>query len=476
VQREIVAFHVNQQANEVLRGATEAARRATGETPICRELAILAPTDGLLAYRGKDASCEFGSEEGRVRLDELFAAGPKSISLPSLDLEGAGFALPGGSGNMVALFPKPVWARRVLLVSLLFYTLLFAFSAYLATQVSRELTTPINDLRGRLKRIESGKLDEPVHSVSTDEIGDLAFSVETMRVGLSEMVETIRSLNFTLEQKVEERTARLQQANEEINAAMARLKETQSHLVHAEKMASLGRMMSGLAHELNNPVNAIVNSAAPLKRGLEKSEAAGELPQRLRERLVRAATVVDEAANRTVELIRSLATFSRQDELVRKQIDINAGIRATLMLLQHRIDESKIELVVRAGELPACKGHPGEINQVLMNLLANAIEAVVDGNPRGRLRVSTTFDDSHIAVCVEDNGPGVPANIVQHIFEPFFTTRENGTGLGLAISHEVVSRHGGEIEVGNSSELGGGRFTLRLPLSPPDRLEGSAVD
>jgi hypothetical protein len=282
-----------------------------------------------------------------------------------------------------------------------------------------------------------------------------------MRHGLEEMVETIRALNLNLEEKVQERTLQLEDANHGLRDALQRLKETQSHLVHAEKMASLGRLMTGLAHELNNPVNAILNTVGPLQKTLEG--LSGTVAEERLDRLIRAGRVVSHAARRTVDLIESMGTFSRAGEQVSKPTDLNSAICATWLLLQHRVDAGKSVVENVAGELPEVDVVPGEISQVLMNLFANALDAVASKGGDGLVRVTTEGRSAEVAVVVEDNGAGVPAELRPRIFEPFFTTRESGTGLGLSISHEVVDRHRGSLEV-DESPLGGARFTLRLPL------------
>jgi signal transduction histidine kinase len=461
LQREIVAYYVDQQREEFVRAASSAL--ATKPADPCAALEPLVPVDGAVYGLDEELECQLGVTLEEPLEELLKSARPGPLSLPAADLEGALVALGSdGSGPHLAfLLPRPEWTRRVLLVSLLFYTLLFMFSAYLAAQVARSLTTPIDALRRQLARIAKGDLKAPVGLTSTDEIGQLAQSAEAMRHGLEEMVETIQALNLNLEEKVQERTLQLEDANHGLRDALQQLKETQSHLVHAEKMASLGRLMTGLAHELNNPVNAILNTVGPLQKTLEG--LSGTVAEERLDRLIRAGRVVSHAARRTVDLIESMGTFSRAGEQVSKPTDLNNAICATWLLLQHRVDDGKSVVENVAGELPMVEVVPGEISQVFMNLFANALDAVASKGRDGLVRVTTDAQPDGVAVTVEDNGVGVPVELRPRIFEPFFTTKDSGTGLGLSISHEVVDRHHGSLEV-DDSPLGGARFTLRLPL------------
>lgn len=448
LQREISAWYAQVQGGEV---ATAVMRQAGSWSEGCRAADKLVPHGGGLAWSYRGKTCVLGEALDGVEVGSLLEGPEGMVSVPSSGLDGVRRVFPGLT--VAVLFPKPEWARRVLLVSLIFYTLLFAFSAWLAAQVARDLTLPIDELSAQVKKIESGDLSQVVVPLSADEIGDLSQAIESMRKGLSEMVDTIRSLNLTLEEKVRIRT-------QELEETLAQLKNTQAQLVHSEKMASLGRLMSGLAHELNNPVNAIMNSARPLKEGLEML-AASSADVTVR-KLARAARVVETAAMRMVELLTSFSRFSRPDESARKPVDVNAALSATLMLLQHRLDAAGIMVEKLNGELPSVMGIPGEINQVLMNLITNAIEAVIKKGAEGRIRIETRAEKGWVVIEVTDNGPGIPRENIERIFEPFFTTKEKGTGLGLAICHEIVQRHEGSILV--ESEPGNGaKFTVRLP-------------
>jgi two-component system, NtrC family, sensor kinase len=273
--------------------------------------------------------------------------------------------------------------------------------------------------------------------------------------------ERIVELNANLEARIRERTAQLETANQELGETLRELQATESQLVHSEKMASLGRLVAGVAHEINNPVSFIANSVTPLKRRLAK--AAGAAPEDAAAILKEAAEIVDIMANgaeRAAAIVKDLRSFSRLDEATRKSVDLHEGLEVSLRLLEHRWRD-RIEVQRDYGTLPAVDCDPGQINQVFVNILANACDALEQG---GTLTVATRADGDVVRVAIRDDGPGIPLDVRARIFDPFFTTKDvgAGTGLGLSISHGIVAAHGGRIEV--ESEPGkGATFTVVLP-------------
>jgi two-component system, NtrC family, sensor kinase len=270
--------------------------------------------------------------------------------------------------------------------------------------------------------------------------------------------------------------------NVELAEAHRQLQTAQAQLVHAEKMSSLGTLTAGIAHEINNPVNFIRAGSAPLERnvstivealvryealasgtsiealmrehreGAELDEVVAEIRELLRG--------ISDGAGRIAEIIRNLRTFSRLDEDELKTVDLNDGIESTIALLRPRL--GAIEVVLELGAIPAVECNPGQINQVVMNLVSNAIDAI-DG--AGRIVVATSADESSIRLSVSDTGAGIAPEHLPHIFEPFYTTRDvgRGQGLGLAISHGIIEKHGGSISV-ESTVGSGSTFTVTLPL------------
>jgi signal transduction histidine kinase len=309
----------------------------------------------------------------------------------------------------------------------------------------------------------------------------------------------VKEQNTYLERKVQERTLELQEANVELRATLDHLKETQGQLVEAEKMASLGQLTAGIAHEINNPINFVTSNVSPLKRDFddlieivdayEKAlqeddpKAAYEQVQELRKELdydfltdeiQSLINGIKDGANRTAEIVRGLRTFSRLDEDDVKMADIHEGLDSTLTLLNNKIRD-KIEVVKDYHSLPEISCYPGKMNQLFMNILSNAIQAIemriqklYDETP-GKITIQTRQSGKNMVLTIADNGIGMTEDVRKRIFEPFFTTKEvgEGTGLGLSIVFKIIEKHHGNISV--MSDPGKGTtFTITLPLQQPN--------
>lgn len=308
---------------------------------------------------------------------------------------------------------------------------------------------------------------------------------EALRVSI-ENERIVKEQNELLEQMVRERTQKLEDT-------LTNLKEAQSQLVDAEKMASLGQLTAGIAHEINNPVNFISANIGPLRRDMEDIK---ELLEWLENKLKESenATTVEElekfkeeiefdyiieevddlllgmqdGTERTVEIIKGLKVFSRVDEQDIKFVDLHEGLDSTIILLNNSIKDI-IDLEKNYADLPKVECYAGKLNQVFMNIINNAAQAIKT-NPgqegKGKITLTTeALDDDHIAIRISDNGPGMPDHVKKKIFEPFFTTKPvgEGTGLGLSIVYNIVKSHNGYIEV--ESEAGKGTtFIITLPV------------
>ena len=279
-------------------------------------------------------------------------------------------------------------------------------------------------------------------------------------------------------------------AYHELNRAHQELKEAQQQLVQSEKMASLGQLTAGIAHEINNPINFVSANVKPLQRDIDDILGILRMYDDLREgsdigpalaRIDAAKREVDldyiidemrqllrgieEGAGRTAEIVRGLRNFSRLDESALKRIDLHEGIDSTLVLL-HSTYKGRIELVKEYGTLPAVECYPSQINQVFMNLLTNAIQAISE---EGRITIRTRAVGETIEVAIADTGTGMDQEVRAKIFDPFFTTKDvgKGTGLGLSISHGIIEKHHGAIAV--ASRPGEGTtFTITLPVTQPN--------
>lgn len=280
----------------------------------------------------------------------------------------------------------------------------------------------------------------------------------------------------TLERELE-RAAERQRLSAELKAANQKLEEGQTQLVQAEKMAALGNLVAGIAHEINTPMGAINSMHDTLKRGMEKlaEEVAPQLPgdedepsQRIRaslQEIDQANRVMTASTARVRELVASLRNFARLDEAEWKQVDIHEGIESTLALVRHKL-EGHIELVRDYGRLPQVTCFPGRINQIFLTLLVNAAQAI-EGT--GRIAIQTRTEDGEVSVAISDTGKGIAQAMLPKIFD--FTS--DGTGaVGLPMCRQIAEEHNGRVLV--ESEMGKGTtFTLVLPVDQRERQKAT---
>ncbi len=301
------------------------------------------------------------------------------------------------------------------------------------------------------------------------------------------------------EEQLQAQNLLLQEMAESERQAHEELKKFQSHLVQSEKLAGLGQMVAGVAHEINNPLSFVGNNVAVLQRDLgemiatlaayrEGEEALEsvrpDLVEQVREirdrvdldysleNLPRLLARTRDGLGRIQQIVKDLRIFARLDEGALNEVDLNEGVTSTISIIQGHAKKKQVEVVVDLGGLPSVTCFAAKINQVIMNLVMNAIDACDEG---GTVSVRTRPDDDGVRIDVSDTGCGIDPMICERIFDPFFTTKPVGvgTGLGLSISYGIVKDHGGTIEV--ESEPGeGARFTVRLPARAVcgPRLEG----
>lgn len=371
--------------------------------------------------------------------------------------------------------------------------------------LAQRLTAPLRELTQFVSSItETGDLSRRVTLHTQDEIGTLATAFNHMTAKLDgaarERELFVRELELfaeELEDKVKERTQALTATNAELTDTLEELKATQGQLIQQEKMASLGQLVAGVAHELNNPIGFIYANFPHLEEYartlISLIDELGKLPlpeeERrklearleeadlgfLREDLMKIIRSGQSGATRVKEIISSLRSFSRLDEAVEKPARLEEGLDDTLALLQHQF-KKRIEVVRDYRLNLAVLCYPGQLNQVFMNILYNAIQAI-EGS--GSITVSTRREDDWAVVAISDTGRGIPPEIQNRIFDPFFTTKKvgEGTGLGLSISYGIIEKHGGHIKL--ESEVGRGTtFTLYIPLqqATPDSAREERTD
>jgi two-component system, NtrC family, sensor kinase len=311
----------------------------------------------------------------------------------------------------------------------------------------------------------------------------------------------LKQANEDLELRVAERTAELQNKSQTLESTLQELQRTQAQMVHAEKMSGLGQLVAGIAHEINNPVNFIHGNITHAEEysqdlldlmALYQQEYPNPTPaiadkiedidlEFLHKDLTKILNSMRVGTERIREIVKSLRLFSRLDEAEIKPVDIHDGIDSTLTILQSRLkanpDRAEIQIVKEYGNLPEVECFAGQLNQVFMNILANAIDALEEGdrtrsldrqnqNP-GTIRILTAMTaDRHVSIRIIDNGIGIPQPIQAKIFDPFFTTKPvgKGTGMGMSISYQiVVEKHNGTLACFSTPETGT-EFEIRIPI------------
>jgi two-component system NtrC family sensor kinase len=272
----------------------------------------------------------------------------------------------------------------------------------------------------------------------------------------------------------------LEKQNLELARRKSELERVQAQLVHSEKMASLGQLAAGIAHELNNPAGFIFSNMAALPEYLRRlrrvwtSEHSSLMDggnqavacveyENLLADLESIAADSYSGAERIRDIVKNLRLFSRLDEAEVKRVDLHEGIESTIRLLSQYYSSPQITLKREYGDVPPIECHAGQLNQVWMNLLVNAAQAIGAGN--GEVKIRTLADDETVSVFISDTGKGIKPEHLTRIFDPFFTTKPvgEGTGLGLSISHGIVTRHGGTLRV-DSSPGHGTTFNVTFPI------------
>jgi signal transduction histidine kinase len=326
---------------------------------------------------------------------------------------------------------------------------------------------------------EAGAFDDSDTELISAVANHVALAVER-----AESFQTIEELSRGLEEKVRLRTEQLGVANEELETAYRDLQATQMQLIQREKMASVGQLVAGVAHELNNPIGFVSSNVTTLEEFVKRLRAMLEvyravpLPDSERERVEGqwAALKVDyalkyldsmilgirEGADRTRKIVRDLRVFARSDDDVWQPVDLHEEIESSLTLLNHLLKD-RVTVNRKFGDLPSVECVRSQIDQVFLNLLANAAQAIAG---EGEIKVETRRDDGFAVVTITDSGPGIAPENLGRIFDPFFTTKPvgEGTGLGLSISYEILKKHRGEITAA-SPPGSGATFTVRLPMT-----------
>ncbi len=398
----------------------------------------LAETPNLFEYAGRngmlllEATAPIVLHTGSELGEELFPAAPEGVAVGErLGLARVGVSREASRRQVTGL-------RRTALLITLGISLV---GAALAIVFVRRIVGPLRILLLGTQRIAQGDLAHRASIDPGDEIGELAESFNRMTEDLGRARAELEAYSSDLENKVRERTRKLEEA--------------QSRLVQSEKLGAIGQLVAGVAHELNNPLTGVLGYAqlllrrtldADVRRGLEK---------------------IDSEASRCKKIVQNLLTFARKQKTAKALIDVNEALERALELRAYQLRLDNVEVVAELDRtLPQTMADFHQLQQAFLNIIVNAHQAMLEVKRRGRLTLRTRAEGGRLVAELEDNGPGIPAGLRERIFDPFFTTKEvgSGTGLGLSICYGIIQEHGGRISV--DSRVGRWtRFVIELPVT-----------
>ncbi len=416
-----------------------------GEAAV-QEFSLLTHSQIVLLANDRIIASTIGNPSSRESLPEMFKAAAASSQPPEVLREvqlaeehyfcsAGAFTTLNGEGRLGYLLLTSFEAslqnlrstqQMVLLISALGIVLGTAVVWFLV----RKLTQPLRQLRDTAEAVGRGDFSRRVHVYSRDECGELA-------TVFNQMTENLKSSREQLEMTVET------------------LKTTQAQLVQSEKLSGIGEFVAGVAHELNNPLTSVMGFSELLK-GVDKS------PQHKRY-----LDMIHKSALRCQKIVQSLLSFARHHQPERKLSNLNELVEGAMEILQYQMRTSNIDVTAFLdAQLPQALVDPHQVQQVFLNIINNARQAIEGHRPKGSVRITTETRDGRIRIVFEDNGPGIPEANLSKVFDPFFTTKEvgKGTGLGLSLCYGIIKEHGGTITV--SSKPGQGAvFVVELPLA-----------
>jgi two-component system NtrC family sensor kinase len=352
-------------------------------------------------------------------------------------------------------------------------SVLVLLAAVLSFRLTRTFELPVRSLMYVARSISAGELSHQLSLDRKDEFGEMAEALNLMVINL-------RNANEDLANQIR----RLRETKSELAQTQNQL-ALQEHLMQQEKMAALGRLVAGVAHELNNPISFVYSntvllskSIADLRNLLDFYDSCEGMPEEIKKKAGSLKEEMDyeylvndvsqaiddchEGSRRVRDIVLNLKTFSRADESQLRKVDLVEGIESTIRMLSQFFHPDRVVLHRDYAELPEIECYAGQVSQVWMNLMVNAAQAM---NGHGNLWITTLLEDDYVVVKFRDSGPGIPEDVITRVFDPFFTTKpvKEGTGLGLSIVHGIIERHGGEIKVESKANIGT-TFIVKLPV------------
>jgi two-component system NtrC family sensor kinase len=340
-------------------------------------------------------------------------------------------------GTLERPYGDSLW--RTLLIFLGITLMGMILVSFVAIRVAARISSPIHSMAAAARRVAEGDYSQKVEVLSSDETGYLAECFNRMTLELARATHELRQWAESLETKVEERTAQV--------------KAMQGQLIQAEKLAAIGKLAAGVAHEINNPLTGVLTNSSLMLQDLAPDDPMRDDVQ----------TIVDETL-RCRKIVKGLLDFARQTKPLKQATDLNQIVEDVLNLVRNQASFKNISFDPGLqSDLPTVMVDRDQMRQVVLNIVMNAAEALPNG---GEIRVISYMDraSNHVCLNITDTGPGIPEEIRSRLFEPFFTTKASGTGLGLAIAYGIMERHRGAITI--SSALGRGTtISLRLPVN-----------
>jgi signal transduction histidine kinase len=397
------------------------------------------PFDSVILDVDRQAVVAMGDTEGtlywaRPALANFKGVGTSGVFEFSADgrdyIAGAAISSIGGLTIVTRISATAAYlTARQLLDDLVFVGLVLVLvAAIFGVVVSRRITRPLERLSNAVRKIAKGDFDVNVAIRSSDEIGELSTSFNNMAGELKERESS--------------------------------LKKAQHALVQSEKMAAVGTLSAGLAHEVKNPLSAVLGYAQLSKRKLGQPDA-----------LLKHLDTIETETRRCNEIIGNLMQFSRQEKGEHGPVSVNDVVEKSIAIVDHQLSLGNVSIESElADHIPEISGNANQLQQVLMNLMINAQQAM--GEEGGTVTVATLVEANSILITVSDTGPGIEADVAEKIFEPFYTTKPagQGTGLGLSVTYGIIQDHGGNISV-SRAENSGAKFIITLPLE----TEGTAA-